>query len=84
VGESIAERTDTVPEPRSDDAHRVSATDLELSDSASSATRRLPYDNGAFLAMHLIRKMSDTEFDRMLDILNKHQRERLESQTGVQ
>jgi hypothetical protein len=26
--------------------------------------------------MHLIRKMSDVEFDRMLSILNEHQRER--------
>jgi ParB family chromosome partitioning protein len=83
AGESIAERADTVPEPRSDNAHSIPATDQELSDNGASATRRLPYDNGAFLAMHLIRKMSDTEFDRMLDILNKHQRERLDSQTAV-
>lgn len=83
TGDGIGERTDTVPEPRADSAYTVPATDQELSDGGSATTRRLPYDNGAFLAMHLIRKMSDTEFDRMLDILNKHQRERLDSQTSV-
>ncbi|WP_329344820.1 ParB/RepB/Spo0J family partition protein (plasmid) [Streptomyces sp. NBC_00663] len=39
--------------------------------------RRLPYDDGAFIAMHLIQKMSDTEFDKMLDILNEHQSQRV-------
>jgi ParB family chromosome partitioning protein len=53
--------TDTVvPEPRSD----------------SSNPPKLPYDDGAFLAMHLIRKMTDTEFDKMLGILNEHQQQR--------
>ncbi|WP_316763040.1 ParB/RepB/Spo0J family partition protein [Streptomyces herbicida] len=49
-----------VPEPRSD----------------SSIPPKLPYDDGAFLAMHLIRKMTDTEFDKMLGILNEHQQQR--------
>ncbi|MFF4551288.1 ParB/RepB/Spo0J family partition protein [Streptomyces sp. NPDC001435] len=49
-----------VPEPRSD----------------SSNPPKLPYDDGAFLAMHLIRKMTDTEFDKMLGILNEHQQQR--------
>ncbi|MFJ3309427.1 ParB/RepB/Spo0J family partition protein [Streptomyces sp. NPDC086549] len=53
-------RTDTVPEPRTD----------------SPNLPKLPYDDGAFLAMHLIRKMTDTEFDKMLSILNDHQRQR--------
>ncbi|MGW0885227.1 ParB/RepB/Spo0J family partition protein [Streptomyces sp. NPDC002671] len=38
---------------------------------------KLPYDDGAFLAMHLIRKMTGTEFDKMLRILNEHQHQRL-------
>ncbi|WP_225839701.1 ParB/RepB/Spo0J family partition protein [Streptomyces sp. NK08204] len=38
---------------------------------------KLPYDDGAFLAMHLIRKMTATEFDKMLRILNEHQQQRL-------
>ncbi|MFB7601124.1 ParB/RepB/Spo0J family partition protein [Streptomyces sp. NPDC056160] len=71
---------ETVPEPRSD---RASVPDQDLTDVNGSAARRLPYDNGAFLAMHLIRKMSVTEFDRMLVILNKHQQERLESPSST-
>ncbi|MCF3136743.1 ParB/RepB/Spo0J family partition protein, partial [Streptomyces olivochromogenes] len=59
--ETIPALTDsTVPEPRTD----------------SSNPPKLPYDDGAFLAMHLIRKMTDTEFDKMLRILNEHQQER--------
>ncbi|MFC4330782.1 ParB/RepB/Spo0J family partition protein [Streptomyces andamanensis] len=72
---------ETVPEPRSDRSSPVAEPDL--TDSSSSAARRLPYDNGAFLAMHLIRKMTPTEFDRMLVILNKHQQERLESPSSA-
>ncbi|MFF0968700.1 ParB/RepB/Spo0J family partition protein [Streptomyces sp. NPDC003703] len=72
---------ETVPEPRSDRSSPVAEPDL--TDSSSSAARRLPYDNGAFLAMHLIRKMTPTEFDRMLVILNKHQQERLESPSNT-
>ncbi|MEU3984603.1 ParB/RepB/Spo0J family partition protein [Streptomyces sp. NPDC026672] len=49
-----------VPEPRTD----------------SPNPPKLPYDDGAFLAMHLIRKMTDTEFDKMLHILNEHQAQR--------
>ncbi|MGW4272849.1 ParB/RepB/Spo0J family partition protein [Streptomyces seoulensis] len=37
---------------------------------------RLPYDDGVFLAHHLIRKMPDPAFDRMLELLNEHQRQR--------
>ncbi|MEW2294325.1 ParB/RepB/Spo0J family partition protein [Streptomyces sp. NPDC006743] len=71
---------ETVPEPRS---NRAPVADQDLADAGGSAGRRLPYDNGAFLAMHLIRKMSVTEFDRMLVILNKHQQERLESPSST-
>ncbi|MFF7738363.1 ParB/RepB/Spo0J family partition protein [Streptomyces sp. NPDC007984] len=37
---------------------------------------RIPYDDGIFVAMHLIKKMSDTEFDKMLVLLNQHQQRR--------
>ncbi|MGW7386109.1 ParB/RepB/Spo0J family partition protein [Streptomyces sp. NPDC054794] len=57
----------TVPEPRTD----------------SSNPPKLPYDDGAFLAMHLIRKMTDTEFDKMLRILNEHQLERTTATAAV-
>lgn len=38
----------------------------------TSEPPRLPYDDGAFLARHLIKKMSAEEFDRMLDLLIEH------------
>ncbi|MGW3353266.1 hypothetical protein ACWDA3_59115 [Nonomuraea rubra] len=47
-----------------------STSDNEVPDS-------LPYENGAIVAHHLIRKMSDTEFDRMLAILHEHQEQRM-------
>ncbi|MFF7117461.1 ParB/RepB/Spo0J family partition protein [Streptomyces albogriseolus] len=65
-------RTETVPEPRVDGASAESA----LSAGESSGPRKLPYHDGAFLAMHLIHKMSEVEFDKMLSILNEHQRKR--------
>jgi ParB family chromosome partitioning protein len=43
---------------------------------ASRTPPTLPYDNGAFVAHHLILKMSVPEFDRMLAILNEHQKRR--------
>ncbi|WP_399895846.1 ParB/RepB/Spo0J family partition protein [Streptomyces sp. BBFR51] len=74
-----AARVETVPEPRSD---RMTVVDPDLTESGSALARRLPYDDGAFIAMHLIRKMSDVEIDRMLEILNKHQRDRQESKSS--
>lgn len=38
--------------------------------------RPLPYNDGAYIAMHLIKKMPDEEFDRMLDILVDHRQQR--------
>ncbi|MET8957408.1 ParB/RepB/Spo0J family partition protein [Streptomyces sp. NPDC004533] len=64
--------TGTVPEPRSDGA----AGDVGTATQDPRALPQLPYDDGTFLAMHLIRKMNDTEFDKMLQILNDHQRQR--------
>ncbi|MFB7493399.1 ParB/RepB/Spo0J family partition protein [Streptomyces sp. NPDC056161] len=68
------EPTETVPVPRSDSG--VSVPEPELADANVSPSRRLPYEDGAFIAMHLIHKMTDVEFDRMLEILNKHRQER--------
>lgn len=62
------QRATTVPEPRTDPA----------------APPKLPYDDGAFLAMHLIRKMTDTEFDKMLRILNEHQAQRVSADQEAQ
>ena len=59
--EPAAAHSSPVPEPRTD---------------SPAPPPKLPYDDGAFLAMHLIRKMTDTEFDKMLRILNDHQSQR--------
>ncbi|MFD7678284.1 ParB/RepB/Spo0J family partition protein [Streptomyces sp. NPDC060187] len=67
-----ASRTETVPEPRSDS--KPAASDPTEADDRTP--RKLPYDDGLFIAMHLIRKMEPTEFDRMLDALNEHQKSR--------
>ncbi|MFF8617616.1 ParB/RepB/Spo0J family partition protein [Streptomyces sp. NPDC015350] len=75
--EGASERGESsVPEPRSDSA---SVTEAGSGESTSSASRPLPYDDGAFIARHLIHKMGEAEFDRMLDILNTHRRERTTS-----
>ncbi|MFB7852292.1 ParB/RepB/Spo0J family partition protein [Streptomyces sp. NPDC056053] len=75
--EGVSERGESsVPEPRSDSA---SVTEAGSGESTSSASRPLPYDDGAFIARHLIHKMGEAEFDRMLDILNTHRRERATS-----
>ncbi|MET8944879.1 ParB/RepB/Spo0J family partition protein [Streptomyces sp. NPDC004542] len=62
------QRAAMVPEPRTD----------------STTLPKLPYDDGAFLALHLIRKMTDTEFDKMLRILNEHQVQRASADQGSQ
>ncbi|MCW8383698.1 ParB/RepB/Spo0J family partition protein [Streptomyces justiciae] len=69
---------ETVPDPRASDSV---IGDVDQDQAESSTARRLPYEDGAFIAMHLIQKMSDAEFDRMLDILNEHQSQRLGSRT---
>ncbi|WP_331737610.1 ParB/RepB/Spo0J family partition protein [Streptomyces sp. NBC_00019] len=71
---------ETVPDPRAADSL---STDEDTVKADSAAARRLPYDDGAFIAMHLIQKMSDTEFDKMLDILNEHQSQRVGSRTAA-
>jgi ParB family chromosome partitioning protein len=73
---------DGVPEPRGAEAvgeGDQADADQESGDQAGAeayARPRLPYDDGVFLAHHLIRKMPDSAFDRMLELLNEHQRQR--------
>ncbi|MFC8093570.1 ParB/RepB/Spo0J family partition protein [Streptomyces sp. NPDC057301] len=66
---------ESVPEPRSD---RRAERQPASSDEAPKTREltKIPYDDGIFVAMHLIRKMSDTEFDKMLVLLNQHQQKR--------
>ncbi|MET8102961.1 ParB/RepB/Spo0J family partition protein [Streptomyces sp. NPDC005236] len=64
--------TETVPEPRSDSQPAVS----DDADTYGRTPPKLPYDDGSFIAMHLIRKMNATEFDKMLGVLNEHQANR--------
>ncbi|MET7694382.1 ParB/RepB/Spo0J family partition protein [Streptomyces sp. NPDC005483] len=73
-----SQQTETVPDPRP--AESLSS-ETDLAKAELGPARRLPYDDGAFIAMHLIQKMSDTEFDKMLDILNEHQSQRVGSKT---
>ncbi|KUN18399.1 plasmid partitioning protein [Streptomyces antibioticus] len=74
--EARVESGETVPDPRAADSV---GGDTDQAPAEPGTARRLPYDDGAFIAMHLIQKMSDTEFDKMLDILNEHQSQRRES-----
>lgn len=70
--EPPAPPAETVPEPRSDSY----PADSGSPDTQQRTPPKLPYDDGLFIAMHLIRKMDATEFDKMLDALNEHQRSR--------
>ncbi|MPY36593.1 ParB/RepB/Spo0J family partition protein [Streptomyces adustus] len=70
-GRGESRPADIVPDPRSDDAPGTFA-----SGAGERALPKLPYHDGWYVAHHLIRKMSDTEFDKMLRILNDHQAQR--------
>ncbi|MFI9834770.1 ParB/RepB/Spo0J family partition protein [Streptomyces sp. NPDC051913] len=72
--EASAKPGETVPDPRTADSV---IGDADQTPAESGAVRRLPYEDGAFIAMHLIQKMSNTEFDKMLAILNEHQSQRI-------
>lgn len=74
--EASAKAGETVPDPRAADGVIAEA---EQGQAESGTARRLPYEDGAFIAMHLIQKMSSTEFDKMLAILNEHQSQRVGS-----
>ncbi|MFF2730227.1 ParB/RepB/Spo0J family partition protein [Streptomyces sp. NPDC058008] len=66
-------RRGTVPDSRTADS--LSGDSVQGSNKGESVDR-LPYGDGASVALHLIQQMSDSEFDRMLTILSKHQSER--------
>ncbi|MFL4953021.1 ParB/RepB/Spo0J family partition protein [Streptomyces sp. MMS24-I31] len=73
-GRESVPRAESVPEPRTDgEANGSGATPVARERRTSP---KLPYDNGAVLAMHLVRNMNASEFDEMLRILNEHQRMR--------
>lgn len=57
-------RPGSVPEPREVAAREDS--------SEPSAPRRFPYEDGMLAAQHLIRKMPDEEFNKMLDACLEH------------
>jgi ParB family chromosome partitioning protein len=67
------ERQDGIPEPRPATPQAVPL--------APPQPKRFPYDNGAEAAHHLITKMSEEEFRRMLRLLNEHE-QRQASQAG--
>jgi ParB family chromosome partitioning protein len=62
---------DQVPEPRSHAAAESAGDGPE-----SRTPGKLPYDDGHFIARHLIRKMEASEFDKMLAVLNQHSQQR--------
>ncbi|MFF4983977.1 ParB/RepB/Spo0J family partition protein [Streptomyces sp. NPDC001046] len=71
---AVAKAPESVPEPRGD---RRPDSQLASPDAVPKTRElRIPYDDGIFVAMHLIKKMSDTEFDKMLVLLNQHQQKR--------
>ena len=61
-------RQETVPEPRTNSPRPKASQERKPS--------KLPYDDGAALAEHLIQTMSDQELDKLLRTLNEHQQQR--------
>ncbi|MER6442929.1 ParB/RepB/Spo0J family partition protein [Streptomyces sp. NPDC001185] len=64
---------ETVPEPRT----QPSATAAKNKETPPRTPPKLPYDDGVFIALHLIAKMSDVEFTKMLHMLNDHQEKKI-------
>ncbi|MFD7004035.1 ParB/RepB/Spo0J family partition protein [Streptomyces mirabilis] len=62
----------SVPEPR---GHNEAPAGDEPSEEAAQSPK-LPYDDPAFVAMHLVRKMEEPAFFQMLEMLNKLAHER--------
>ncbi|WAU78468.1 ParB/RepB/Spo0J family partition protein (plasmid) [Streptomyces sp. Qhu-G9] len=78
AGERLQRSPETVPEPRTN-----TAPPAARQESDTRTPPKLPYDDGVFLAHHLIRKMTDTEFEKMLDLLNElHQQKTASSSTS--
>ncbi|MEU9230253.1 ParB/RepB/Spo0J family partition protein [Streptomyces massasporeus] len=72
---AVVKSPDSVPEPRSDDRAERQPASSDAAPKPRELTK-IPYDDGIFVAMHLIKKMGDTEFDKMLVLLNQHQQKR--------
>ncbi|MET8411320.1 ParB/RepB/Spo0J family partition protein [Streptomyces sp. NPDC005195] len=64
---------ETVPEPRTQPA----ATAAKNTEAPARTPPKLPYDDGVFIALHLIAKMNDIEFTKMLHMLNDHQEKKV-------
>ncbi|MEV6536921.1 ParB/RepB/Spo0J family partition protein [Streptomyces sp. NPDC051639] len=64
---------ETVPEPRTQPA----ATAAKDTAAPPRTPPKLPYDDGVFIALHLIAKMNDIEFTKMLHMLNDHQEKKV-------
>ncbi|MFG2424963.1 ParB/RepB/Spo0J family partition protein [Streptomyces sp. NPDC048448] len=64
---------ETVPEPRTQPA----STAAKNTEAPARTPPKLPYDDGVFIALHLIAKMNDIEFTKMLHMLNDHQEKKV-------
>ncbi|WP_331727901.1 ParB/RepB/Spo0J family partition protein [Streptomyces sp. NBC_01176] len=64
---------ETVPEPRTQPA----STAAKNTEAPPRTPPKLPYDDGVFIALHLIAKMNDIEFTKMLHMLNDHQEKKV-------
>ncbi|MGW3634760.1 ParB/RepB/Spo0J family partition protein [Streptomyces sp. NPDC005122] len=65
---------ETVPEPRTQPAATAAKNNTEA---PPRTPPKLPYDDGVFIALHLIAKMNDIEFTKMLHMLNDHQEKKV-------
>ncbi|MET8292243.1 ParB/RepB/Spo0J family partition protein [Streptomyces sp. NPDC005132] len=64
---------ETVPEPRTQPASTAAKNTV----APPRTPPKLPYDDGVFIALHLIAKMNDIEFTKMLHMLNDHQEKKV-------
>jgi ParB family chromosome partitioning protein len=77
-GTAAPTSAETIPEPRTNDVAATAQEGESANKSKSKGTPpRLPYDDGVFLAHHLILKMSDIEFTKMLHLLNAYQEDKV-------
>lgn len=70
---SAPKPAETVPEPRTQPA----STAAKNTEAPPRTPPKLPYDDGVFIALHLIAKMNDIEFTKMLHMLNDHQEKKV-------
>ncbi|MEU8952468.1 ParB/RepB/Spo0J family partition protein [Streptomyces sp. NPDC048489] len=64
---------ENVPVPRTQPVE----TPARNREKPSKTPPKLPYDDGVFIALHLIAKMSDIEFTKMIHMLNDHQEKKV-------